>query len=321
MVTSTHLQTPEYFLPEDIVRFSGGRLSMGFSHATMSRSSSSSNGGHRRQQPAPTTLKHKPSSTTLDSDPCSAEILSWSALINAQMYSPCIQSVPTDICRPVVNGEDAASLLSMCFDPTTLDIGFDYTCLDGLDDILLHSPMEAFAEACWEDAVRVSTHPDRTSTPTPSRSIDSSIEFKTKVVRESRTRAPVDITFNSSDESDESDSDECKTCHDDDEAALSFRVPPMDKTKNHHHQHHQPAVDEGKSMMFDDPTDQLALLGLELDASARAQHFHIPDPNQSVGYFPIPVKQKKPVLGTGRIAAFWGNFPKPARMVMVKSSP
>jgi hypothetical protein len=255
------------------------------------------------------------------------------------MYSPCIQSVPTDISRPVVNGEDAASLLSTCFDPTTLDIGFDYTCLDGLDDMLLHSPMEAFAEACWEDAVRVSTHPDRTSTPTPSRTLDSSIKSKTKVVRESRTPAPVDITFNSSDESDESDSDECKTCHEDDEGALSFRGPPMVKTKNHHHQHHQPAVvrlfpissvpvrlteflqDEGKSMMFDDPTDQLALLGLELDASARARHFHVPDPNQSVGYFPMPVKQKKSVLGTGRIAAFWGSFPKPARMVMVKSPP
>ena len=255
------------------------------------------------------------------------------------MYSPCIQSVPTDISRPVVNGEDAASLLSTCFDPTTLDIGFDYTCLDGLDDLLLHNPMEAFAEACWEDAVRVSTNPDRTSTPTPSWTLDSSVKFKTKDVRESRTQTPIDITFNSSDESEESDSDECKTCHEDDEAGLSFRVPPMDKTNNHHHQHHQPAVvrlfpispvpvgltdtlqDEGKSMMFDDPTDQLALLGLELDASARARHFHVPDPNQSVGYFPMPVKQKKPILGTGRIAALWGSFPKPARMVVVKSSP
>jgi len=261
------------------------------------------------------------------------------------MYSPCIQSVPTDIPRPVVNGEDAASLLSMCFDPTTLDIGFDYTCLDGLDDMLLHNPMEAFAEACWEDAVRVSTHPDRTSTPTPSLTLDSSIptqavsQHKTKVVRESRTRPPVHINFNSSDESDESDSDECKTCHEDDEAALPFNVPPVDKTKKPHHQHHQPAVvrlfpafpvpvrptdilqDEGKTMMFDDSTDQLALLGLELDASARARHFHAPDPNQSVGYSPMPVKQKKPALGTGRIAAFWGSFPKPARMATVKSSP
>ena len=55
MVASTHLQTPEYWLPEDIVRFSGARLSMGFSHATMSRSSSRSKGGHWRQ-PTPTTV-------------------------------------------------------------------------------------------------------------------------------------------------------------------------------------------------------------------------------------------------------------------------
>lgn len=35
-------------------------------------------------------------------------------------------------------------------DATTVEVGFNYTCLEGLTDDLLYSPVDAFAKSCWE---------------------------------------------------------------------------------------------------------------------------------------------------------------------------
>jgi len=43
--------------------------------------------------------------------------------------------------------------LSRIFDPTTLAIGFDLSYLDGLDEQLIYSPKDAFADLCWSDGV------------------------------------------------------------------------------------------------------------------------------------------------------------------------
>ncbi len=43
--------------------------------------------------------------------------------------------------------------LSRIFDPTTLSIGFDLSYLDGLDEQLIYSPKDAFADLCWSDGV------------------------------------------------------------------------------------------------------------------------------------------------------------------------
>ncbi|KAJ7781835.1 hypothetical protein DFH07DRAFT_791790 [Mycena maculata] len=43
-------------------------------------------------------------------------------------------------------------------DRTSLDIAFDRTCFDALDDQLLHYPIDSFADLCWADAVHDTSH-------------------------------------------------------------------------------------------------------------------------------------------------------------------
>jgi len=51
------------------------------------------------------------------------------------------------------NSWDDRSTLFEIFDPTTIDVKFDRSCLDILDAQLLLHPFEAFADVCWADAV------------------------------------------------------------------------------------------------------------------------------------------------------------------------
>ena len=61
---------------------------------------------------------------------------------------------------------EANSVFLSVLDPTTLATGFDYSCFDGLDENLIHNPLDAFIEACWLDAVGASSSSPRASTPT-----------------------------------------------------------------------------------------------------------------------------------------------------------
>ncbi|KAF8802643.1 hypothetical protein BYT27DRAFT_7341300 [Phlegmacium glaucopus] len=132
--------------------------------------------------------KSRFSVSTIDSE-LFPELLSWSALMNALPTSHRVQSIPSDIPRPDDGGTNGGtdntdsddtdigdidtadidtilepnSSLSLILDPTTLEVGFDQSCFDSLDDLLLHHPFEAFTEACWLDAVGPSSP---TSTPT-----------------------------------------------------------------------------------------------------------------------------------------------------------
>ena len=93
--------------------------------------------------------------------------------MNALPHS-CTQSIPSDITKPdidtfpeavTVHHEantvheveadtvDVANLFSSFLDPTTLEAGFDQSCFDGLDGLVVHDPFEAFTEICWLDAV------------------------------------------------------------------------------------------------------------------------------------------------------------------------
>jgi hypothetical protein len=47
---------------------------------------------------------------------------------------------------------DTDALLSVVLDRSLLDFGFDYTCFASLDNKLLLSPLDAFADVCWIDA-------------------------------------------------------------------------------------------------------------------------------------------------------------------------
>ncbi|KAF9268507.1 hypothetical protein L218DRAFT_852737 [Marasmius fiardii PR-910] len=44
--------------------------------------------------------------------------------------------------------------MDLVIDLTALNADFDYSCLDGLDDQLILHPFEAFADACYADAVQ-----------------------------------------------------------------------------------------------------------------------------------------------------------------------
>lgn len=85
------------------------------------------------------------------------------------------QSIPSDITKPDADTfretvtihhetnaihedeadtvDEANLLLSSFLDPTTLEVGFDQSCFDGLDGSVIHDPFEAFTEICWLDAV------------------------------------------------------------------------------------------------------------------------------------------------------------------------
>jgi len=129
------------------------------------------------------------------------ELLSWSALTNA-LPPYCPQIIPSDISKSgdtdtfhdsytiheinAIHEADAIheanavheadtvyevdieanSVFLSVLDPTTLAVGFDFSCFDGLDENLIHDPLEAFAEACWLDAVGASSSTVRASTPT-----------------------------------------------------------------------------------------------------------------------------------------------------------
>lgn len=59
------------------------------------------------------------------------------------------------------NSWDDRSPLFEIFDPTTVDVKFDHSCLNILDAQLLLHPFEAFADVCWADAVyQPATHDD-----------------------------------------------------------------------------------------------------------------------------------------------------------------
>ena len=100
------------------------------------------------------------------------------------------QSIPSDVTKPDIDTfretvtirhetnaihedeadtvDEANLLLSSILDPTTVEAGFDLTCFDGLGDLVIHNPFEAFAEICWLDAVghNGSTSTMRATTPT-----------------------------------------------------------------------------------------------------------------------------------------------------------
>jgi len=117
--------------------------------------------------------------STIDSE-LFPELVSWSTLMSALPHSSA-QSIPSDITKPdgtdTMHGsvtthetnidtvESNTTLLSSILDPTTLEAGFDQSCFDSLDELLVHDPFEAFLDACWLDAVGQNGSV-RVSTPT-----------------------------------------------------------------------------------------------------------------------------------------------------------
>ncbi|KAF4598784.1 hypothetical protein EYR38_007192 [Pleurotus pulmonarius] len=147
--------------------------------------------------------------------------------------------------------------LAESLDPMMLDIGFDCSCLDNLDDKLLASPIESFADTCWASAV----HDD----PLP---------------RSPRRHHPqIHTNLGLIHSLSDSDSDD-ETCHDTpispygkfgDISGIFVPTHTHDMSKDR--ASHLPGdyYDDGeKSLIWTQP------------------HFTTSDPKQSIGFFPIP---------------------------------
>ena len=157
--------------------------------------------------PDPQLEKSRFSVSTINSD-LFPELLSWSAIMDVRSTSPCPQKVPLDVSKR--DTVLAATLsLSLILDPTTLEFGFDESCFDGLDDLLVYSPMDAFSEFCWADAIH-EHDANHASSPTPS-PVKSAGHIQ-------HVRSPL-VDSPSSDESD-TDSEKCLTFMEDDKTHL-----------------------------------------------------------------------------------------------------
>lgn len=145
------------------------------------------------------------------------ELITWAAVIEDHSPACCSQKVPIDVLSKrehdidTVNETTVHSLseLALVLDPTSLEFGFDRSCLDGLDDCLAYSPVEAFKETCWTQCTHsrpvrdtVAKSPRRSSTPRPK--------------RRAEPRSPLAASGASDDDSD-TDSDDTTTLTDDDD--------------------------------------------------------------------------------------------------------
>lgn len=159
------------------------------------------------------------------------ELLSWSALMN-QPKSPCSQNIPTDISLSRRESGDIETVLDVTFslslvlDPSSLHFGFDYSCLAGLDDLLIYSPLDAFEECCWAEVTEDSPAFEPKQSPTISDpAILPTSSPRRSEGEESRTVGPL-VTSDSSDESD-SDSDSFLTFKEDVAHAGVIYHPPV----------------------------------------------------------------------------------------------
>lgn len=159
--------------------------------------------------------------------------------------------------QSVWEDEHPRRTLAESLDPTMLDIGFDCSCLDNLDEKLLVSPIESFADTCWASAV----HDD----PLP---------------RSPRRHYPqIHTNLGLIHSLSDSDSDD-ETCHDTpispygkfgDISGIFVPTHTHDMSKDR--ASHLPGdyYDDGeKSLIWTQP------------------HFTTSDPKQSIGFFPIP---------------------------------
>jgi len=238
-----------------------------------------------------TVEKNRFSVSTINTD-LFPELLSWSAIMDVQPTSACSQNVPTDVSK---RGDDdtvheVTFSLSAVFDPTTLYFGFDHSCFDGLDDLLVYSPMEAFSALCWTDGID-EHDPSLSSPPAP---------FPSKGAGRSQIlRSPVCSPF--SDESD-TDSDECLTFTE--EGSIHSPITPVTPVtpiigKNAKSLGEFSSYNNLKSLYYND--DEASSF-MDFD-----HHFPVSNPGEAIGFFPVPASPRRTV--PNRIAAFCAHLP------------
>jgi len=248
--------------------------------------------------------------STIDSE-LFPELVSWSTLMNALPQS-CAQSIPSDITKPdgtdTVHGsvttheanmiheavDEANSLLSSILDPTTLEVGFDQSCFDALDELLIYDPLEAFLDACWLDAIG-DNESIRVTTPT---------QWLTKPAGR-RKLPPLPVT---SQKPEERDGDVGQTLtHPKEElhtspSAIRIEVTP---TATQLPEQNQPWIKQDpRFSTFSDDDKATSFIIFEAPALAPTRY-------DSIGHFPIPSTRPHRHGVSSRIPTFCTNLPAP----------
>lgn len=216
---------------------------------------------------------------SLEDDGLVPDLPSWAATLDLETFQPEPRSIPRDVARS--DGEiawDERSIVIDVIDPTSLSTNFDRSCLDSLEDRLLLNPNESFADVCWGTAVY--DVPDRAATPTPTQvQIDTGLYTR-------RDSEDSEDSFSDEDpttpifEKELVDSDEFKVT--DIYADFLPTFPTFIDNLNDY--------DDQKSFIVLDPA------------------FSMSNPQESVNYFPVPVRPTRAKLPT-RFITFCSKFP------------
>ncbi|RXW23170.1 hypothetical protein EST38_g2712 [Candolleomyces aberdarensis] len=259
------------------------------------------------------------SASSTDSDPF-PDLLPWEALFEAQIWSNRFstgQSVPSDVSRTEESIESPVESKmfdpSVILDPTSIEFGFQHSCLGGLDDKVLYSPRAAFAALCWEGATIISQdegHDDSALCRDPFSMLDLDEEPSSPSSScEHHIRVPISASLLWSDDSD-SDSDECRTYHDDytpvatihDNATIMEAHPVGDFSP----------IEKEKGLFYRDLTASFIIV--------EPMFSTLPDPIESIGASPVPVINPNPPNKSvpKRIAAFCARFPSRLTSTVVR---
>ncbi|PPQ78590.1 hypothetical protein CVT25_010566 [Psilocybe cyanescens] len=237
------------------------------------------------------------------------ELISWSAMMKTQSMSPSSQSFPSDITRPPGDSETIMEMnlsLSVIFDPTTLEVGFDSSCFDGLDDTLIYSPMSAFAEVCWADV----SVPEQPPAPLAEECAPTPISLPIQNVGDRKPpRSPLPAVTNASSDDSDTDSDECRTFNEEDVIksipvnGVWSGIHPVGEFSSYN-------TYTPKRLNFDDDATSFMIVESRLPVP-------IPNtPDSSIGSFPVrSIQHRKSV--SSRISAFRAHL-MPGRLTFVR---
>jgi len=244
--------------------------------------------------------------STIDSE-LFPELVSWSTWMNALPHS-CAQSIPSDITKPdgtdTTNSilesnmadtvDEAKSLLSSILDPTTLEAGFDQSCFDALDELLILDPFEAFLDACWLDAIG---HNGSTRVTTPTQLLPNPA---------GRRKLPPLPVMSQKPEERDGDVDQTSTHHKEEPpispSAIRIEVTP---TATQLPEQDQPWLKQDTRLStFSDDDKATSFIIFEAPVLA-------PNRYDSIGHFPIPSTRPQRNAVSSRVPTFCTNLPAP----------
>ncbi|KAF5322026.1 hypothetical protein D9619_002124 [Psilocybe cf. subviscida] len=237
---------------------------------------------------------YRDSSSSINSD-LFPELLPWLALMN-QPKSPCTQNIPSDISLSrresgdIETVLDVAFSLSMVLDPSSLHFGFDCSCLAGLDDLLIYSPLDAFEECCWAEVAEDSP----VSEPPQSPIIFDRVTPTSRPRRSESERPQWIAPLATSDSSDESDSDY--------DSFMTFKEDVAQAAIIGHS-----SMKEKFAVVLEDFEEELDTYDDEKKSFIHLPPHVVLRHQESVNYFPIPNVPPRRSMPS-RLASFCANL-------------